>query len=782
MIAPIWLRFTESKFRYPIKYTLKKQFEQTNVLVDEIDRVCKEDCYNIVAHKHMGDVFYLLGLNGILEKEYGAKFHYILRPQHEFLAKLWGITNYSVFPIDKFIKKNRDFITAFFDDQEPDSQEIDHRLENPYLMASFSSIPQKGKPFIIDNIFNNFYDYPYYWCFRWAQNLGIEREFRFEIPRGIIPLSDRAQTVVEGLGGVDNIIILAPEAATSIELPPEWWNAIADALSKKGYKILVNSKRIKIQNTLSVYDVNLNLEEVVAIALKCKAIFSLRSGLADVLVSAANRLYVFNPAMLRREQGSLDYPFNTATGVNELQLYNWDISNIQFEDINLRLLLLPYIRFAQQQFYKEKCLSIFNKEGHSFWYKIFQNIAGRSLCFPENNIMNPPPSTWNVSIGRLQLYQRKSYYNASVESQKRSILNGLISTERNKLNSRIRIMGCSIYSKKCADKTTVKLLGIPIYRKDRRKIFLANLKKWIIAASEEAYGKNIIADQLFVVRHNMGESVLYYSYFESWAKQSGSKHPLLLIWRDRDLPFVRLFLKDKPYIKFCGLLQRDINSFLKKDVLFVDNIKINVPTYEIAEAMKSALCAGSNTNFVDWIMKSMALDPQDKHTLPQVSVHSNDKAKWLLTHAGITNNYILLCPEAMSLRSESDDLWLRLADFYSDAGYSIFINSCADLNHNPKLNKYPHGAPDIDVLFSIAQKATRIISMASGLGVLLSLTGKPVDLIYTNFNNPKIGYNAELAKRIYSVKYLPFTAVSQAKEHISNDSESLFNEIVMRKL
>lgn len=107
MSAPIWTRFTENYFRYPVDYSLMDQFNLTANVVRQVEALCREDAYNIVAYKHLGDVFYFLGAKEALEKTFGGKVHYILLPQHEFLAKLWNITDYSTFPLDKLVKKTR---------------------------------------------------------------------------------------------------------------------------------------------------------------------------------------------------------------------------------------------------------------------------------------------------------------------------------------------------------------------------------------------------------------------------------------------------------------------------------------------------------------------------------------------------------------------------------------------------------------------------------------------------------------------------------------------------
>lgn len=68
MSAPIWLRPTQNYFRYPNSTSLKEQFKLTTNFVSEIESLCKPNAYNIVASKHLGDVFYFLGLKKYLKR------------------------------------------------------------------------------------------------------------------------------------------------------------------------------------------------------------------------------------------------------------------------------------------------------------------------------------------------------------------------------------------------------------------------------------------------------------------------------------------------------------------------------------------------------------------------------------------------------------------------------------------------------------------------------------------------------------------------------------------
>jgi len=782
MTAPIWFRPTRNYCHYPKATSLKDQFEFTAQFIKEIEEICVPDAYNVIAYKHLGDVFYFFGLRKIFENIYKAPLHYIIHPKHEFLAKLWNVDNYSIFPIDELVRKNKKFIAAFFDDVEPCSVDLDLKLETPYLITAFSSIPQKGKPFFIEHIFNSFYEYPYYYCFRWAANLGIEEEFRYSVPEGDLPLSNHSQRVVLQLGGLENIILMAPEAATAVELPVEWWRRIGEALVQKGYSVLVNSKRIKVPGARSTLDLDLSLEEVVSIGLKCHAVFALRSGLADVLIGAGSRLYVINPAMLRREQFSLEMPFDKPTGVNEIQIYDWEVSDCIFEGIDIANILRQYVRDCQKSYYKCLFFSLFKKKKYRSSYKILYDIAGYPERYPDNNAMNPCSQNRNISFGILNLYKKIVYRKGNEKIKERIFLNGFVKVQKREESKKIKVFGIPIYSQKDGDQRVAKLLGIPIQRKDRSKDFFKYLKENIIHAAEEIYGKDTIPDHVFIVRHNIGETTLYLAGYQRWVMAMGARHPILLVWRERDISLFKLFLENCNSVRYLEISQNDINRFLKEDVTNLDGIMIHAPTFEIAESMKTQYPMNPCINFADWILKSMSLDGWGCPRLPKPSQAAENRATWLLNHKRITKPFVLLCPEAVSLKTVSDSFWSDVVDHFIESGFDVLINyGSSDKEVQSLANNVKTCSPDIEVLFAVAKRAERIITMASGLGVLLSLAERPVDLIYTDFKSEHIGYSSEFCQKIYSVHHMPWVETQNAVEHIATQLDELLYAIKSRK-
>ena len=355
---------------------------------NKASKLCKQGEYNLVLHKHLGDVVYAIGLKDEFERVYGKKLHFIVRPQHEFLMKIYGINDYSVFDLKEFEKFAAQSDFRYLLPAPNKSHKFDTLCKD-----IFSSFPLENVPFIWDSDNSSFFLFDHYWGYLWGCNARIDFEnFKFPLPKNKLPIQPNLRKKLKKIAPLDKIILFAPEAATAIELPVELWNIIADKVYAKGYKIIVNSKKYKINHGISAFDLGLSLEDVVAVGLNCAYVFSLRSGLCDALVGARERLYAFYPAMLKREMNSLTFPFAQETKVNEILLEKWSISPVVWENIDLTPELQKYINSMKKNYHIEKIKYKFarkkNKEGHRFWYMLFKDIFDKSKIFPNNNIDN----------------------------------------------------------------------------------------------------------------------------------------------------------------------------------------------------------------------------------------------------------------------------------------------------------------------------------------------------------------------------------------------------------
>ena len=310
--------------------------------------LCRGDCYNLVLHKHLGDIVNTLAAKACFEEHYGAKLRVLVRPQHEFLMAMYGVDDYAVLDIDGLVKRNVRLLAIYFGTRKPSIAEVD-QLENYLFQSLFACVPIQGLPFVCENSTNDFFAFDQYWALRWAANMGIE-DCRLALPACVPQLSREAAKALAAIAPLRRIVLFAPEAVTAEEFEPAFWDILADMVHGRGFTIVVNSDRIPVRHGVSAFALSLSLADVVALGHACAYVFSLRSGLCDALVSIGARLYAFYPAMLRREGYGLSRAYAGVPSTCEVCIADWKVDPCQWEGIDCTLALQRHVDVLHRQY------------------------------------------------------------------------------------------------------------------------------------------------------------------------------------------------------------------------------------------------------------------------------------------------------------------------------------------------------------------------------------------------------------------------------------------------
>ncbi|GHV21941.1 hypothetical protein FACS189494_08050 [Spirochaetia bacterium] len=332
-----------------------------------LSHLCDKDTYNLLLHKHLGDVFYQIATKQVFENVYQKKLRFIVNPQHEFLMKMQGVTDYIVFDINSWVVNHLPSSKKSSPKTYSEIKEFD-RIKYELICRKFRLTPFIGAPFSCD-VSKDFSSYDHYWCYWWAKNMGLSEEFKFPMPKYSPQLSSAAKQALREIDVLEKIVLLAPEGKTAKEVAPDFWNIIAERIHAHGYKIIVNSDTYKINHAISTYDINLSLEDVVALGLSCAWVFSLRSGLTDVLVNARDKMYVFYPAFVHHDFNCLNNCFEIKPDVNEIAMWHWKIDPVIWDNEDLTFILQEYI----------------DKQPHT---KLNRDLFNQGDLYLENNIQN----------------------------------------------------------------------------------------------------------------------------------------------------------------------------------------------------------------------------------------------------------------------------------------------------------------------------------------------------------------------------------------------------------
>ncbi len=239
-----------------------------------------KNCYNFVSPYGLGDTLMLCAFKDAWEKQNNSEIHFIIKPAHEVVMKMYGITNYS-----------------FFDHKQawPEMLSMKERMDNTW--------PEKGKVFIAHPYFHTRcaellqkYDdskniKPFENFYREFLELPMDAEMH--MPKKTFDVSGDVREKLRGIANPKDVILLLPEAQTLPALDVDFWKYVARKLKNKGRVIQYAfdpEKRIP-----GVKFVDFSIEEIIQLATECKSVFAYRSGMCDLMASFANNLIVLYP-------------------------------------------------------------------------------------------------------------------------------------------------------------------------------------------------------------------------------------------------------------------------------------------------------------------------------------------------------------------------------------------------------------------------------------------------------------------------------------------------------
>ena len=354
-----------------------------------------------------------------------------------------------------------------------------------------------------------------------------------------------------------------------------------------------------------------------------------------------------------------------------------------------------------------------------------------------------------ISFLGIPLYKTKK--NGTIK--KHYILGGLIRYKENQRHCwTLSVLGIKLLH---YNKEFLKLLYIPILKFNWKKRWLNKLQSQI----DPKY------DDIYLLRHNIGETTVELMFLQARIKANKSKKPLLIVWDKKNIGYYKMFVKDNVDMQYIKLNQYDIMSVFAqrdenyKEVIFKqNNQRFICSTPQIAENM----VLHNGKNFYDYIKKCSHI-PENAHPVfPSVSENTKANVTKIMQNLGLSKKFVIIAQEANSLEKIPQEFWQDIIVQLKKKGYDVFVNSflceCT-------VKKAKTQAISLEELFCLAKKSERIITLGSGLAVLLALVQVPMDIIYTEFADKKIGYTATQAIEKYSVFYLPMVKKENITEY-----------------
>lgn len=236
-----------------------------------------QDKYYYFCAAGLGDTFLTCGFLKKLKEKLNSDICLLIKKSHKVIMDMYNISDYILV----------------------DYNDIDLKKLSDKCLT-----PQEGKIYLAHPAFHKelweFFEGIYYQTstvpfLDWFKAfLGLENNIELELPEKTPDLTKDFNERLNLIAPLDKIVLFIPDATSMKPLPSSHWAQLTTDLKNQGYHIITNVSDAKNCLKGTQY-IDMTVEEVVALALNCAKVYSLRNGLCDLIYSKGKDLTVFYP-------------------------------------------------------------------------------------------------------------------------------------------------------------------------------------------------------------------------------------------------------------------------------------------------------------------------------------------------------------------------------------------------------------------------------------------------------------------------------------------------------
>lgn len=228
----------------------------------------------LVSPYGLGDTMILCGLKDAIEDLYKGNVVYHIKKSHECVMQIYGIKDYVIKTYTK---------------------------EELYEIGRRQLFPELGKVFVAhpeyltkQECLTKFLGLEISFVDMYKQMLNLPVFAEYHYPSNV----DSVILKKLEISNIEKIALVAPElnaTAPQDQIPDAFYvNKIAE-LEESGYTVIVNATKEKYRKLFKGYVMDLTMQELFTLAVKCSIVVSSRSGLCDLIFREAQRIEIVYP-------------------------------------------------------------------------------------------------------------------------------------------------------------------------------------------------------------------------------------------------------------------------------------------------------------------------------------------------------------------------------------------------------------------------------------------------------------------------------------------------------
>lgn len=233
-----------------------------------------EYCY-FLSPFGLGDTYILCALKQALEQKYNIKIYFLIKKSHEIIMKMFGIDDYKI---------------------------VSFSLDECKKIANQHQLPQAGELFVAHmkfykkgkKLIKKFKKLAYAFLDMYFDFFELKKDIQLVKPQWYPQVTEDLQKKLPA--SIKDIVLLLPEANSLKNFDVKFWLNIVEKENAEKHVVIQNV--LQHENEIpNILNIDLSVEELLALCLNCAKVYSIRSGICDLFSLKISDAVVYYPTV-----------------------------------------------------------------------------------------------------------------------------------------------------------------------------------------------------------------------------------------------------------------------------------------------------------------------------------------------------------------------------------------------------------------------------------------------------------------------------------------------------